>query len=332
MNPKNAKLSCHTGALAGTEIKVTRDILIGRQPSCDLVLYPHSVSGQHARLYFSTDDGHYYIEDLGSSNGTWVDRTRVDRPIKLDSLNVITFANDIDFIFHCSDATSSSGPKAFIDPTVFEAPPGNRGMKQSTEYQQSFSPPPAIPQDPPKKQQPKKRPQTEFMESFTPPPSFEAPPKQKPPKEKPPKEKPPKDDTVYQKKFTPPPDLNQGAKDRTVYNKSFEKPPSFAAPKERPKKLQLVINTKGNKEQFTLRPGKNSIGRSSSADITIADPFISSSHAIIEVKQDGRIVLEDQGSSNKTYVNGQSITKPVVVQKGMQIRFGPNSEASIISS
>ena len=29
MNPKNAKLSCHTGALAGTEIKVTRDILIG---------------------------------------------------------------------------------------------------------------------------------------------------------------------------------------------------------------------------------------------------------------------------------------------------------------
>ena len=71
MNPKNAKLSCHTGALAGTEIKVTRDILIGRQPSCDLVLYPHSVSGQHARLYFSSDDGHYYIEDLGSSNGTW---------------------------------------------------------------------------------------------------------------------------------------------------------------------------------------------------------------------------------------------------------------------
>ena len=142
MNPKPAKLSCHTGALAGTEMEITGDVLIGRKPSCDLVLYPHSVSGQHARLFFNQDDGNYYIEDLGSSNGTWVDRMKVNQPTKLDPLTIITFANNIDFIFLSSDELTSPDSQSLVDTTVFEAP-ANRGQKQSTEYQQSFSPPPS---------------------------------------------------------------------------------------------------------------------------------------------------------------------------------------------
>lgn len=340
MNPKSAKLSCHTGALAGTEIKINRDILIGRQPSCDLVLYPHSVSGQHARLFFNTDDGHYYIEDLGSSNGTWVDRIRVNQPIKLDALSVITFAKDIDFIFHRLDPASTSDSQSYVDATVFQAPRTVQSPQQATEYQQSFTPPPSSIKT---KGAPKERQSTEFMESFSVPPSFEEQKKPKAPKQaKTPKQpktpgqpktpeqpKASKKDsnTLYQKSFSPPPSLKQSGEDKTTYNKSFDPPPSFAKPK---KKLTLVVNTKGEKAQFSLRPGKNTIGRSSSADITISDPFISSSHAVIDVKSDGRIVLEDMNSSNKTYVNGQSIIKPVVVKKDMQIRFGPNSEASII--
>ena len=328
MNPKSAKLSCHTGALAGTEIKINRDILIGRQPSCDLVLYPHSVSGQHARLFFNTDDGHYYIEDLGSSNGTWVDRIRVTQPIKLDRLSVITFAKDIDFIFNRPDHTSASDSDAFVDATVFEAPRTARSKKQSTEYQQSFPPPPS---SIPSREAPKERQKTEFMQSFSPPPSFEEQKKPEAPKRPAAPKKPtPKDNeanTVYPKGFAPSPGLKSKVEDKTAYNKSFDPPPSFSKPK---KQLTLIVNTKGQKAQFTLRPGKNTVGRSSSADITISDPFISSAHAVIDVKSDGRIVLEDLNSSNKTYVNGQSIIKPVVVQKDMQIRFGPNSEASIL--
>ena len=317
MNPKSAKLSCHTGALAGTAIKINQDILIGRKQSCDLVLYPHSVSGQHARLFFDHDDGHYYIEDLGSSNGTWVDRTKVDQPTKLDSLSVITFANNIDFIFHCPEHATSTDGEVLADPTVFDAPPSNRGQRHTTEYQQSFSPPPPLSQQ----ASPKERPKTEFMQSFSPPPSFEQPPR--PPRpEKDAKEAP-------GKSFTPPPNPKKAGAHKTAYNKSID--PPLASSKKREART-LVVDTKGNKAQFTLRPGKNTVGRSSSADITISDPFISSSHAVIDLKPDGRIVLEDMKSSNKTYVNGQSIVKPVVIQKGMKIRFGPNSEAIILSS
>ena len=160
------------------------------------------------------------------------------------------------------------------------------------------------------------------MEAYSAPPSFEkAPEKPQPKKEN--KQK------ARQKSFTPPPSLKKSTEDKTAYNKSFDPPPSF--PKPKVNTFTLVVDTKGKKAQFSLKPGKNTIGRSSSADVTISDPFISSSHAVIDIKSDGRIVLEDMNSSNKTYVNGQSIVKPIVIQKGMKIRFGPNSEASIVS-
>lgn len=324
MKSKPAKLSCHTGALAGTEIKITKDIFIGRQPSCDLVLYPHSISGQHARLFFNADDGNYYIEDLGSSNGTWVDRMKVQRPTKLDKLNVISFADDIDFIFHSSGKASSSNAKTTIKPSEFAGSPAKASnQKTQTAHPDAFSPPPSIPE-----QKQTGRQATEFMQSFSPTPTFDGPPKEK---------APPADNqnTVYQQNFTPPPDLTQdkkGGQDKTLYSKSFEAPPAFSASEKSAKSLTLMVNTKGEKAQFAIRPGKNSVGRSSAADITIADPFISSSHAILEVKSDGRIVLEDLGSSNKTYVNGDPISSPVTVKEGTQIKFGPNSDATIVSS
>ena len=318
MKPKLAKLSCHTGELAGTEIKITGDISIGRQPGCDLVLFPHSVSGQHARLFFNTDDGNYYIEDLGSSNGTWVDRIKVERPVKLDKLNVISFAEDIDFIFHYAEKTSAAQAKSSIKPTNFGASQ-NKSASQETKTVHT----PRQPKQGSGKQA------TEFMPSFSAPPEFESSGQSKPPAVD-------NQNTVYQQSFTPPPDLapdNKAGQDKTMFSKSFEPPPSFSgSPQAAQQKYTLVVNTKGSKEQFVINPGKNSVGRSSAADITISDPFISSSHATIEVKGDGSIIIEDLGSSNKTYVNGEAISTPVKVKVGTEIKFGPNSEASIVAS
>lgn len=44
---------------------------IGRDPQTDIVLSDHGVSRQHARIYFT--DTEFIIEDLNSSNGTYVD-------------------------------------------------------------------------------------------------------------------------------------------------------------------------------------------------------------------------------------------------------------------
>lgn len=58
--------------------KVVKDrFLIGRGKHCDLVIDSAKVSREHAAVVREGDA--YFIEDLGSSNGTWHDRVRVER-------------------------------------------------------------------------------------------------------------------------------------------------------------------------------------------------------------------------------------------------------------
>lgn len=66
-----------SGRLAGTRIPLSdTDVLIGRNPECLLVLDDDFASGRHAALV-RTADG-WAVEDLGSTNGTFVDGIRID--------------------------------------------------------------------------------------------------------------------------------------------------------------------------------------------------------------------------------------------------------------
>jgi len=61
-------------------------VLIGRQlpPSpSHLDLRDVKVSGRHARL--TLEDGAYFVEDLGSTNGTWIGRKRIKDKVRLDA-------------------------------------------------------------------------------------------------------------------------------------------------------------------------------------------------------------------------------------------------------
>ena len=53
---------------------------IGRGAACDLVLEDASVSLLHARLSLS-EDGYLYVEDAGSDEGTWLERS--DRSVRV---------------------------------------------------------------------------------------------------------------------------------------------------------------------------------------------------------------------------------------------------------
>jgi pSer/pThr/pTyr-binding forkhead associated (FHA) protein len=70
------------GALAGTRITLDeRPILIGRADDSTLVLEDDYASTRHARL--ALQGGHWYLEDLGSTNGTYLDRTKVTGPTRV---------------------------------------------------------------------------------------------------------------------------------------------------------------------------------------------------------------------------------------------------------
>ena len=77
-----ATLKVLNGTTAGHSYEVASDAaVVGRYPFCDIVLPSHSISRQHARIVREADG--YYIEDLNSLNGTFVNGKRVGGRTKL---------------------------------------------------------------------------------------------------------------------------------------------------------------------------------------------------------------------------------------------------------
>jgi hypothetical protein len=73
------RLLVTAGGLAGTTIGLTdQQITIGRANDATLVLNDDYASTRHARLF--PQDGQWIVEDLGSTNGTYLDRQKVTQP------------------------------------------------------------------------------------------------------------------------------------------------------------------------------------------------------------------------------------------------------------
>lgn len=74
------QLRVTAGPLAGTRITLgDQTILIGRADDSTLVLTDDFASSRHARL--TQREGRWYVEDLGSTNGTYLDQQRVQGPL-----------------------------------------------------------------------------------------------------------------------------------------------------------------------------------------------------------------------------------------------------------
>ncbi|MFI5101294.1 MAG: FHA domain-containing protein [Actinomycetes bacterium] len=68
------------GPAEGTRIELgATPVSIGRAAENTLVLEDDYVSGRHARLF--PHEGAWVVEDLGSTNGTYLDRTRLTTPM-----------------------------------------------------------------------------------------------------------------------------------------------------------------------------------------------------------------------------------------------------------
>lgn len=67
------------GPLAGTQIELGgQQITLGRANDATLALKDDYASSRHARLF--PQDGQWIVEDLGSTNGTYLDRQKVTSP------------------------------------------------------------------------------------------------------------------------------------------------------------------------------------------------------------------------------------------------------------
>lgn len=57
------------------------DVTIGRHPSCEWMIADETVSARHARLRFQQE--HWWLEDLGSRNGTFLNGELLTEPAVL---------------------------------------------------------------------------------------------------------------------------------------------------------------------------------------------------------------------------------------------------------
>ena len=65
----------------GTVYDLTDEITVGRAAGCGVHVEDAYTSNLHARVF--RRDGTVWVEDLGSTNGTWVNAERIEAPTRL---------------------------------------------------------------------------------------------------------------------------------------------------------------------------------------------------------------------------------------------------------
>ena len=104
---QQAFLIFEEGTLKDQKIPIsTHSIIIGRggrNMDCDIVLPDRQVSRQHAEIYF--DQGLYYLRDLGSKNGTYLNEQPITAAVRLQDGDSVQIALCARFRFVGADAT-----------------------------------------------------------------------------------------------------------------------------------------------------------------------------------------------------------------------------------
>ncbi|MGH7819684.1 MAG: FHA domain-containing protein [Candidatus Binatia bacterium] len=139
-------LISHPGSTEPRRLEIHKsEIVLGKRAECDVVLADPRVSRRHARIV--AREGGLFVEDLGSTNGTWVGGRRVERPEILcadDSLEISDFTLRVQL----TDEPPRSEVPAEPDCTVVlrGAPEKDEDVTPATPAPAEtivFSPPPA---------------------------------------------------------------------------------------------------------------------------------------------------------------------------------------------
>ncbi len=80
-------------ALRGTEYALGDELTVGRAPGCAITVDDTFVSQLHARVFVA--DGQFMVEDLGSTNGTFLNRRKVGPPETLQPGDLLQVGNTV---------------------------------------------------------------------------------------------------------------------------------------------------------------------------------------------------------------------------------------------
>lgn len=79
--------------LRGNSYSLEEEITLGRAAGCQIPLEDAYASQVHARVF--QRDGHFYVEDLGSTNGTYLNRRRVAGPMVIKRRDKLQIGNTV---------------------------------------------------------------------------------------------------------------------------------------------------------------------------------------------------------------------------------------------
>ncbi|MGN2486057.1 FHA domain-containing protein [Acinetobacter calcoaceticus] len=85
------KLQAVTGEITGQEISIDRDMLVGRHQDADVLLQAAEISRRHAALLLK--DQLLWVQDLNSSNGTFINDIRIEQEKQLHDGDIVQFAS-----------------------------------------------------------------------------------------------------------------------------------------------------------------------------------------------------------------------------------------------
>ena len=155
MAEKQHRLIVQKGPQPGkTFLLITDNITIGRDPMADISLNDPEVSRQHLQLT-RTGSG-YVLEDLGSTNGTFIDGKKLepDTPISLVNGQMIGMGSGVTAVYESTspepEVVPAPAEEIFdaFSPVVFESEPEelfDPGYEESPELPEVLPVPPAAP-------------------------------------------------------------------------------------------------------------------------------------------------------------------------------------------
>ena len=140
MTSSTFRMIVRTGPNPGTVFDLTKEVtMIGRDVTNEVVVGDAEVSRQHARL--TRTPGGYVLEDLGSTNGTFVNGERLMAPRVLNPGDLVAFGETVSLMF---DALA---PEAAATVATPAGSPATLEPARAAQAAPAASPPP--PQSPP---------------------------------------------------------------------------------------------------------------------------------------------------------------------------------------